>query len=517
MPPLSLIIKAIRELGPMRIGQYALYQAGVRSGYYRFRTRVEEIWNGSLTLEAVRLPARTALERILGPKVDWVVEAAGEIAAGTYRQWGGDPVPLKLLVPGPLEHWTAYEGGRFNGRDIKYTWEPARFGWAITLARAYILTGDAAIAETFHRYLQDFLESNPLNRGPNWASAQEVALRLLSLVIAFRVFPQPTNAAKIIAAHAARIPPTLLYARAQNNNHLLSEAVGLYTAGIVLPDHPQAGSWRELGWRLLNGGLQTQIAEDGVYMQQSTNYHRVMLQLALWGQMVSSAEERIYPEKTRTRLAAATRWLHAITDPQTGRVPNLGPNDGAYLLPFTLCDFDDYRPVVQAASNIFLDKSLFQPGLWDEMGLWFADSSQLIESTAPRLASTPSESAQPTIKKGPIVIHHPSLTSRAYFRTAQFTDRPGHADQLHVDLWWRGVNVARDPGTYLYNEAPPWQNALTSAAHHNTITINGRDQMTRAGRFLYVDRAQAHVIEHEDQKAIAEHDGYRTLGISTLR
>ena len=41
---------------------------------------------------------------------------------------------------------------------------------------------------------------------------------------------------------------TLAYAKAQNNNHLISEAVGLYTAGIFFPgiQGQQNGKKREL-------------------------------------------------------------------------------------------------------------------------------------------------------------------------------------------------------------------------------------------------------------------------------
>ena len=35
-----------------------------------------------------------------------------------------------------------------------------------------------------------------------------------------------------------------------------------------------------------------------------------------------------------------------------------------------------------------------------------------------------------------------------------FKERPGQADQLHVDLWWRGLNIARDAGSYLYFGPP---------------------------------------------------------------
>jgi hypothetical protein len=109
--------------------------------------------------------------------------------------------------------------------------------------------------------------------------------------------------------------------------------------------------------------------------------------------------------------------------------------------------------------------------------------------------------------------------SWAYLRVANLTGRPGHADQLHLDLWWRGLNIAQDAGTYLYNAAPPWDNALTCTGVHNTVTVNGLDQMERAGRFLYVNRAQARLLSRDRARdgsaewLLAEHDGYRRQGV----
>ena len=86
------------------------------------------------------------------------------------------------------------------------------------------------------------------------ASAQEVALRLIALVFCYQIFasspettPGRVNLLKqALIAHARRIPPTMGYARAQDNNHLLTEAVGLYTAAAVLPGYPGAARRRKL-------------------------------------------------------------------------------------------------------------------------------------------------------------------------------------------------------------------------------------------------------------------------------
>ena len=75
-----------------------------------------------------------------------------------------------------------------------------------------------------------------------------------------------------------------------------------------------------------------------------------------------------------------------------------------------------------------------------------------------------------------------------------------------------------DAGTYLYNGEPPWDNGLARTSVHNTVTIGGIDQMTRGGRFLWLDWAQGTVRPREttaDESAEwiqGEHDGYRSMG-----
>jgi hypothetical protein len=521
MRRIFLAFKALQELGLRQVGLYGLYQFGLVSGHYRrqFTVYSEQYTvdrkSGAIRTDLLALPDRDELVKCLGDEgKDRLFAEADEVSAGQVRLFGREQVtPLDLEPPGPLKPWTEYEKTA-PAEDIKFTWEAARFGWAYTLGRAYRLSSDERYALAFWQHTENFLAANPAYLGPHWASAQEAALRLIALAWSAQVFaasPHSTpermaSLAQAIARHAARIPPTLVYARAQNNNHLLSEAAGLYTAGLALPEHPQAERWRELGWRWLERGLLSQIAEDGAYSQHSTNYHRLMLQLALWINNLAQGEGRSFAAPVQNRLQAATRWLLALLDPASGGVPNLGPNDGAYILPLTACPFNDYRPVLQAASQAFLGEQACQEGAWDEMGLWLRTNS--VQNTVYSAGNT-----------APAVLRSPTGDSWAYLRAARFSGRPGHADQLHVDLWWKGLNIAQDPGTYRYNAPAPWNNALTHTAVHNTLIVNGLEQMRRAGRFLYLDWAQAQIVGKDEQRGsplysiTARHDGYRRLGL----
>ncbi|MFM8320586.1 MAG: alginate lyase family protein [Chloroflexota bacterium] len=546
---------ALRELGAAQLAWYGIYRLSLVGGRYRRRPAPapQDRSPGALR-PLLDLPSAGDLARLLEPDERFgapraaLLAEADEIAAGQARLFGGPAMPLRLAPVGELRHWTAYESGAVPApgpelaepADIKFTWEPARFGWVFTLGRAYRLTGDERFSEAFWRQAQRFLDANPPYRGPHWASAQEAALRLAAFTFAGQVFAgsphscpdRQSRLAQAIAEHARRIPPTLAYARAQNNNHLLSEAAGLYTTGLALPEHPQAAGWRARGWWLFNEGLQAQIAAGGAYAQHSANYHRLALQLAVWMDCLRRAAGDDWPPLSRRRLAEATRWLLALVDPLSGRVPNLGPNDGAYIFPLAGGGFHDYRPALQAAALAFLGGPVFPPGPWDEIGLWMG--GRTVQPGAPASTRPAAEpDALPAEPGAPLVLRAAEGESWAYLRAAHFDSRPGHADQLHLDLWWRGANLAIDPGTYLYNTPPPWDNALRRAEVHNTVTVNQRDQMLAAGRFLYLERAQARRLAPGEaaswgfpadeprlagsQALAAVHDGYRRLGVEHAR
>jgi hypothetical protein len=437
------------------------------------------------------------------------IKQAEEILGGKFKRFGIDASEIDLSPKTQLRHWSQSTSPLVGPekQDIKYSWEPARFSWAIRLAQAFHLTNEEKYAQLFWEKYTEFIKSNPLNQGPNWESAQEVALRLIALIISINLLKDAKSSTierkmglfKSIADHADRIPPTISYAKAQNNNHLISEAVGLFTAGIFLPAHPHAGKWERLGLKWFHRAVNNQISEDGEYIQNSTNYHRMMLTLALWMKVLLQYSYRKMNGQAHTKLSRASNWLMGQLDPISGQVPNLGHNDGSLILPFCPASYNDYRPILQAASHVFLDEPALDPGPWDGLRIWLG---------------TPVEEKQ---KKTPSILINPSTPrignteAWASLRTARFTSRPAHADQLHVELWYRGHNIALDAGTFQYNAPPPWDNGLAQTMVHNTVMINKKNQMYRAGRFLWLDWAQSKILDQRDNLICAEHYGYRKL------
>lgn len=619
MASLTLALHAARELDPGSLALYALYQGLLRSGWLRRRTPIYE-WDARPLADWLRpgFPAEPEayvehratqtprfffegnsefvanLKHVLVNRESTVLEEADEILHGRFRIFGGEPVNLGLphnwaaFAPmaggeraSPLDlsrHWATYNLDTFPA-DVKLLWEGARFGWVYPLARALWLSRDERYAEALWILIESWREANRPNAGPHWMSAQEVALRLMALVfVTYALTPQLTKVperavrlAEMVAVHANRIPPTLIYARAQGNNHLLVEAVALYTVGLLFPEFRLAARWRVMGRRWLVEALDRQVFPDGGYIQHSTNYHRLALQAGLWAARLAEINGEPLPTPALSSLRQMSGCLAAMVDPQSGRVPNFGPNDGALILPLSTCPSDDFRPAIQVAAEVLHGYPAYPPGPWDEacvwLGLEWGESSP--SDTQPGLPFKLDEGGPsfiiPSSKRikgavspyqreclgedefpGETSPHSYPLPPRGrdgvdakswdefphaglYFmrghrawgmlRCAQFSSRPGHSDQLHFDLWWRGQNVAGDPGTYLYNGAPPWDNGLAGAGVHNTLVVDRQDPMRRAGRFLWLNWAQGRVLGHwrstngRLEVLVAEHHGYCRMGV----
>jgi hypothetical protein len=574
MAPLTLALRAVRELGPSSLVLYAAYHIARRTGWLRRRTPIYD-WDERplaywLRTEISADPIlfgehwanrtsrfffvnneefSSSIRKILQSNESIVLSRADEILQGQFRLFGIEPIELgfppdwasfprmtdeeAIPIVDLNHHWTEYDLDALPA-DVKLIWEPSRFGWIYPLARAFLLTDEEHYCEGFWRLVESWKKANRPNAGLQWYTAQTAALRLMALVFAMHAFAPAlmkkpsrlTILAQMVAVHADRIPPTMTYARAQGNNHLLTEAVALYTAGLLFPDFRRASRWKRLGRHWLVEALNRQIFPDGGYVQHSTNYHRLALHMGLWGTRLAKINGEPLPPATQDALLRATQCLAALVHEESGHVPNFGPNDSAHILPLSICPRVDFRPVIQAASLAFMGRPAYDAGPWDEICVWLGLGGEKLANGRFSHSQLISDVARgDTLAQGLLEFPNAGLhimrgdRSWGMLRCAKFTNRPGHSDQLHFDLWWRGFNVACDPGTYLYNGLPPWDNGLACATVHNTLIVDGRDPMDHASRFLWLKWAQGRVVgrwrsnNNSLEVIAAEHYGYRRMGV----
>ncbi|MDZ7696582.1 MAG: heparinase II/III family protein [Deltaproteobacteria bacterium] len=273
-------------------------------------------------------------------------------------------------------HWS--EISDFEYGDIKLIWEPSRFGFVYDLVRAYWRTGDEKYAQAFWRLVEDWGENNPPNCGVNWKCGQEISFRVMAWCFGLYGFGRAaaTHAgrvvalAEMIAVSAERIEGNIGYALNQRNNHGISEALGLWTVGVLFPELRKAVRWREKGRRFLEEQARSLIYEDGSFSQHSLNYHRLMLHDYLWALRLGDLNGQSLSDELKDRVQLAGEFLYQLQDEETGQVPCYGQNDGALILPLNNCHCRDFRPVIGAVHYYFSGERLFEHGPWDEDLLW---------------------------------------------------------------------------------------------------------------------------------------------------
>lgn len=470
---------------------------------------------GQFDSSAAVTPEKTAEEIRRGT---FTLFSRHKIAAGFPPDWHSN-LASKHRAPDD-RHFSLI--GDFSCGDIKWIWEPSRFSFVFPLVRAFARTGDQNFAETFWLLFEDWYRKNPPNTGANWKCGQETALRLFAWIFGFCAFvesPHTTstrvsNFYKAVYASAERIRAHIDYALSQRNNHGISEAAGLFVTGLMFPQFREAEKWEELGRRHLEHLVSELFYDDGSFSQHSFNYQRVAMQDLLFCLRLADLHEATLSEVCRKRLLLAAEFLHNLQDSQSGLLPNYGHNDGALVFPLTNCDYNDFRPLLQAYSFLGDARRFYSNGPWDEETLWFFGAEALKTATQEKqLLNFKAEEGGYFTFRG--------ANSFAFVRCASFWDRPSQADMLHLDLWYKGQNIAIDPGTFSYNAPSPWNNALGATEFHNTITIGGRSQMTAASKFLWLPWLKSTVNHDKGSKLIhyfeGEHDGYSRQGATHAR
>jgi hypothetical protein len=405
-----------------------------------------------------------------------------------------DHLPLTASSQPPDWHVSLFSGKPANAQsdwwkisdfdpslgDIKPVWELSRMAWALPFAQA-ARNGDAGALSLLNGWTRDWLQRNPPYKGVNWKCGQEASIRVMHLAMAAHILGQlqsPASASReMIFIHLRRIAPTLAYAKAQDNNHGTSEAAALFIGGLMLGE--SGNSWREDGRAALEERMARIVLPDGSFSQQSTVYHRLLLDTLSTAELVRRVfNQPAFSPRLMERATAAFYWMHAIADQESGDAPNLGANDSAQLMPLTALPNRDFRSSLQLASILLIGKrAISAAGPWDDAVAWLGLELPKEVQSAPctRIAD---DGGFAVLRQGKAMV---------LLRYARFRFRPSQADVMHVDLWVNGRNWFGDAGTYSYNTDAALMAYFNGTVSHNTVQFDGRTQMPQLGRFLFGD------------------------------
>ena len=381
------------------------------------------------------------------------------------------------------EHWAKL--GDFNPHigDIKNIWELSRFNWIGTLACAYKITHDDAYLNKINDWIKDWLEKNPPNTGPNWKCGQEASIRAINILLANEMIVSDevsSDLVDLLITHIERIAPTTFYAKAQDNNHGLSEGMALYLLGHFLWKETNEQKYKNLhnkGLKLIENRIQKLIMDDGTFSQYSIVYHRMILDLLSvleifkqkWN--LGSFSDAFY---VKSKLAID--WYSEMIDPQTGNTPNMGANDGTYLFNFDQKEYRDFSPSLVLASSLFnasINRTIE------------ADHCLLnIFSLSPNFVIKKKKPMSKVFFDGGY-LKLVRIDGMALLRAPKYLFRPSHSDALHIEIWQDGINWVRDAGSFSYAINSHELDTFSGTQGHSTVQFDDRDQMPKLSRFLF--------------------------------
>lgn len=401
-------------------------------------------------------------------------------------------------------HWLYINDYSKQAGDIKYVWEKSRFTYLNTVIR-YDYHFDTDQSEFVFSEIESWIKANPVNQGPNYKCSQETSLRVFNWLFALHYYK---NSAALTEARfqsimhaiywqAKHIHNNINFSRiAVRNNHAITETLGMYLIGLLMPYFPEAKQWKTKGKQFLEQEIAYQVYEDGTFLQFSSNYHRVVIQLLTWAIQLNKLNDTPFSDIFYQRAKASVHFLTTCMQSENGQLPNYGANDGALFFKFSNQHYRDYRPQLEALSLLL---NLNWPYETFEDKNWYG-----INNTAIRQQQTKQQLNQ--FKKGGYYIINEADTL-SFIRCGKHKDRPSQADNLHLDIWVDGENILRDAGSYKYNTSEEEIRYFFGTSSHNTVMLNGFDQMLKGSRFIWFNWSQAIAATLNETADAFEFDG----------
>lgn len=343
--------------------------------------------------------------------------------------------------------------------DVEWRIEWVKLYEGLDLAHAYGATGDRRFLSAWEDLVESFCEQVPVGSDPSDVSARRVqnwlyAWQRFGPAVALRGGLAERLVERVLADAdhlAAHLTP--------ERNHRTLELYTLLLVGIALEP---GGRRAEEALGALAANAATDVWDDGVHRECSTDYHLIVLR-SFVGAIANARQAglAVPPVLVDRTLRACDVALH-VQRPD-GTTPAL--SDG---------DEGDFRPLL-AIAGALLDR----PDL-----TWAATGGR--EGAPPRRRLV-------TFPVGGYCVQRSGWGEgrRAYGdeRWCVVDVGPlgdgghGHYDHLSVEMAGGGHRLVVDPGRYTYADDGDrgWRRWFKGTAAHNTVTVDGLDQTPYRG------------------------------------
>jgi hypothetical protein len=439
--------------------------------------------------------------------------------------WFHDPVTGKR-APADRYAFRINHRSEDSTGNVKQLWELSRLQHLTLLATAWFLSHDESYARRVADHLDSWWRENPFLSGVHWTNGIEIGIRLISLAWIRRLLADWPGAPGLFEHNDLAVRQIWWHQKylaafrsrgSSANNHVIAEAAGQLVASCAFPWFPASDRWRKASARLLERELERNTFPSGVGRELASDYQCFIAELGILAAVEASAAGYPLSADAWQRLCATIDSGAALLDERL-RPPRQGDgDDGRGLLL-------DAPAANRWPSMLALGEALFGRLDWWPRTQPDAGSSIIsaMMAEAVKIAGRPAarpwhfEDAGMTLLRTPST-HGPEIWCRCDGGPHGFLKiaAHAHADALSVEVRCGGVDIFADPGTYCYHGQRAWRSYFRSTVAHNTVEVDGREQSSDGGPFLWLRHANARVIGVQDigdaVEWSAEHDGYLVL------
>jgi len=477
--PVNPELKSFYRLNTWKASAQPFFFASKKELQFKFPLS-EELSTAYQKLSAFDYTFFSSLEFKLGDKFDWVTN------------------PENGFRYNDNAHWIDINDYSQEAGDIKFVWEPSRFSNIYTFIRFEQYSGVDCSKQVFAQ-IEDWISKNDINRGPNFKCSQEISLRILNWTFAIYYYKDSPNLTEslfekiqhYIYWQTHHVYNNINFSRiAVRNNHAITETLLLYISGTLFPGFPESAKWKKDGKRWFEEEIAYQIYEDGTFLQFSMNYHRVVIQLLTWAIRLSELNGDKFNTTVYERARKSLLFLTNCLDEKSGWLPNYGANDGALFFKLNDNHYRDYRPQLEALSTVL--GLTWQYGAFEDVywyGLKPINHPEAVDITK----------GASVFNKGGYYLFRQE-NSLSFIRCGNHHDRPSQADNLHLDIWYKGINLLHDAGSYKYNTDEKTIRYFMGTRSHNTVMLDDYDQMQKGPRFIWYQWSQCEDIKTEENE-----------------
>ena len=455
--------------------------------------------------------AAQAVQKLCPEAARAAIERADEICENTFvfhDHWEMEQTHDPVTFDGAID-WSYVPLG-----DPEWIYALNRHTIFLNLAKAWLYTRNEKYRNAFIGLSGDWLERVPHTKESETTTwrALEAGIRpefwLRALTLFNDVVPGELRERidESLSAHGEYLAKTYGAFHALSNWGVIQDH-GLFLIGSWLG----RADWQALALERLTKNLHSAVLPDGIHWEQSPMYHCEVLHAAADTILVALRNGIDVPPELMYQCHKMCTALSYWVAPNRHIIPQSDSDDidAGDLLALGALLFDD--PTLAAAAK----GPVCEETLWD-FGMDGLNRLRTMPAARPTQPSVALDvTGNPVLRTG-----WSEQDTYLHMHTGSIGGGHGHADLLHIDVWYGGEAVLTDAGRYTYKDGD-LRYQFKAPAAHNTLRLDGQDFTQYVDTWGWKNPApplpQRSCFTPQADYVSGGHMGYLTKGVVVTR